>query len=74
MIIAKSISVNGFLCWQLASKWGESFYREVPTLVKEGKLKYQEDRSYGIESVGEAFLQISTGANKGKKVIIVAED
>ncbi|KAI0315715.1 alcohol dehydrogenase [Amylostereum chailletii] len=73
-IISKQISVNGFLVWHLAPKWAESYYREVPLLIKEGKLKFEEDRSYGLESVGEGFLQISTGENKGKKVIIVAED
>lgn len=73
-IVANQISIHGFRVGALASKWAESYHREVPRLIKEGKLKVKEDRSYGLESVGEAFLHISTGGNKGKKVIIVAED
>ncbi|KAI0319232.1 alcohol dehydrogenase [Amylostereum chailletii] len=73
-IVANQISIHGFRVGALASKWAELYYREVPRLLKDGKLKPEEDRSYGLENVGEAFLQISTGDNKGKKVVIVAED
>lgn len=55
-------------------EWGSSFYEEVPKLVNDGKLKYQEDRSYGLDTIGEAFLQVQTGRNRGKKVVIVAEE
>ena len=55
-------------------QYRESFYRDMPALVAAGKIKYTEDRSTGLESVGEAILSVQKGTNTGKKVIIVADD
>ena len=46
----------------------------MPAKVASGKLKYLEDHSYGLESVGEAILAIQSGTNYGKKVVIIAQD
>ncbi|KAI0035812.1 alcohol dehydrogenase [Vararia minispora EC-137] len=73
-IIGKQISVNGFLVFDLVPKWGKQFYEEMPRLVKEGKIKFQEDRSYGLDQIGEAFVAVQKGTNNGKKVVVVAED
>jgi len=73
-IVGKQISMNGFLCNTLMERWGEPFFEEMPRLVREGKIKYQEDRSYGLDKVGDAFIEVQTGKNHGKKVVIVAED
>ena len=55
-------------------KYRERFYQEMPAKVASGKMKYLEDRSYGLESVGEAILAVQNGTNYGKKVAIVAQD
>ena len=73
MIVTKQLELRGFIVGGLAH-WRQSFYDEMPKLVVEGKIKYQEDRSYGLDKIGEAFLEVQTGGNKGKKVVIVAED
>ena len=72
-IVAKEISLHGFLWAHLVPLYSKQFFDEIPKLVREGKMKYQEDRSYGLEKVGEALLEVHTGANRGKKVVVVAE-
>lgn len=66
--------MHGFLWASLLPRYNKQFFEEMPKLVREGKIKYQEDRSYGLEKVGEALLQVYSGANHGKKVVIVADD
>lgn len=46
----------------------------MPAKIASGEMKYLEDRSYGLESVGDAILAVQKGTNFGKKVVIVAED
>ncbi|EPS93579.1 hypothetical protein FOMPIDRAFT_1055850, partial [Fomitopsis schrenkii] len=51
----------------------EQFYKEIPAAVASGVIKYSEDRSRGLESVGEAIIAVQKGTNNGKKVIVVAD-
>lgn len=73
-IFSKSLSLHGFTVSVLHDKYVERFYAEVPQLVAAGKIKYQEDVSKGLESVGDAILDVQKGRNKGKKVVVVAEE
>ena len=68
------MSINGFLEWFLADKWSDAFYAEIPEKIASGQIKYREERTYGLESVGEALRKIQMGENVGKSVIVVAED
>ncbi|KAH9922751.1 uncharacterized protein B0H18DRAFT_1183469 [Fomitopsis serialis] len=72
-IFAKSLTLYGFTVSPLHDKYSDRFYNEVPQMVKEGKIKFTEDVSRGLESTGEAILDVQKGRNKGKKVILVAE-
>ncbi|KAI0319686.1 alcohol dehydrogenase [Amylostereum chailletii] len=69
-----SLTISGLLVFRLAHKYEKEFYETLPRLVKDGTLKHQEDISHGLENVGQGLLDITTGANKGKKVIIVAKE
>ena len=73
-IFAKSLSLHGFTVRVLHDKYAERFYAEVPLMVKAEKIKYQEDVSIGLESTGEAILEVQQGRNKGKKVVVVTEE
>ena len=55
-------------------QYREQFYKEFPAAVASGALKYSEDRTLGLEGVGEAIVAVQKGTNKGKKVIVVAEE
>ena len=59
---------------RLRAKYEAEFYREVPKLVSSGKLKYTEHITKGLENTGQAILDILTGGNTGKSIILVAEE
>ncbi|KZT65250.1 alcohol dehydrogenase [Daedalea quercina L-15889] len=73
-IFAKSLTLYGFTVAILRDKYIDRFYNEVPRMVAEGKIKFKEDASHGLESAGEAILEVQKGRNKGKKLILVAEE
>ncbi|KAL0576962.1 hypothetical protein V5O48_005033 [Marasmius crinis-equi] len=73
-IFGRSLHIHGFLVFDLAPKWQDEFYKVVPPLVAKGELKHREDITKGLEHTGDALLQVQSGKNFGKKVILVAED
>jgi len=74
LIVGKELQISGFIVHNLHYKYLEAFYREVPSMVARGEIKYLEDITQGLENAGEAILDVQTGKNKGKSVILVAEE
>jgi len=73
-IIGKSLTFHGFVVFRLEPKWNDEFFKTVPPLVASGKIKYREDVSQGLESVGDVILAVQKGTNKAKAIIHVADD
>lgn len=73
-IVTKEISINGFLITHRGATYRDQFYKEVPKLIKEGKIKYKEDITRGLENAGQALLDQQQGKNFGKTVILVASE
>ncbi|KAI0826167.1 alcohol dehydrogenase [Irpex lacteus] len=74
MVVWREIKIFGFLAGTLLPKYADEFYAEVPGLVKGGNLKYLEDRMMGLENAGNAIESMQRGMNKGKSVVVVAEE
>ncbi|KAJ7710445.1 hypothetical protein B0H17DRAFT_1027083 [Mycena rosella] len=72
-VYTKSLTISGVAILRLA-QYDAEFFAEVPRALVSGILKYLEDVSYGLDSVGDALLAVQTGANKGKAVVVVAEE
>ncbi|KAI0051514.1 alcohol dehydrogenase [Auriscalpium vulgare] len=72
-IIKKEIAINGFFFGSLLPKWGADFEREMPPLVKEGAIKFQEDAVRGLEHAGQSLADVQRGTVLGKRVVIVAD-
>jgi NADPH-dependent curcumin reductase CurA len=89
-VVAKSLSINGFIVNRLRTNYEDEFYRTVPAQIAAGKLKYnplprwhililmsclryQEHKYQGLESAGQALLDVQTGKNTGKAIIVVAD-
>ncbi|KAJ6490835.1 NAD-P-binding protein [Mycena sanguinolenta] len=73
-LVAKSLIMSGIHIFRLHYKYEKAFYEVIPTALASGKLKYYEDVSRGLETVGEVILSVQKGTNKGKAVVIVAEE
>jgi NADPH-dependent curcumin reductase CurA len=45
-----------------------------PKLIQDGKIEYTEEITRGLENMGEAILLQQQGKNKGKSVVVVADE
>jgi NADPH-dependent curcumin reductase CurA len=70
-LIVKRALVRGFLILDYASRFGEGL-KQMAQWLKEGKLKYREQFTEGIESAPRAFLGMLRGENTGKQLVRVA--
>ena len=68
------LTVQGLLYNVLRPQYEDEFYATVPQLVKDGAIKYREDISNGLETVGQALNDVGSGKNFGKRVVVVAEN
>ncbi|KAL0961263.1 hypothetical protein HGRIS_006226 [Hohenbuehelia grisea] len=73
-VIAKRLSINGFLVFDLLPKYGDEFYQTVPAMIARGEIKFLEDKKQGLDKVGEAIYEVQSGKNHGKSVIVVADN
>jgi hypothetical protein len=75
LAIGKSLSINGFIVSSLATAEEQKvFYKEYQPLVEQGKIKFQETRTQGLEKAADALLGMFKGENKGKTIVVVSEE
>ncbi|KAJ7673815.1 hypothetical protein DFH06DRAFT_1035955 [Mycena polygramma] len=72
--VAKSLTINGVLVFRLQPKYNAEFYETIPPLLASGELKYTEEVSRGLETVGDAILRVQKGQNTAKAVVVVADE
>ena len=58
----------------LESKYADEFFRTFPARVARGEIKYKEHRVDGLEHAGQAILDVQSGKNTGKMVVVVADE
>ena len=73
VVLAKRLTVHGLLVGDWEARYGDEFYKTMPKLVKEGKIKYREHITRGLENADKAFLEILKGDNNGKAVVILED-
>ena len=54
-------------------EWPEAT-KELSNWIQEGKIKYRETVSEGLESAPQALRDVLSGKNFGKQVVKVAEE
>lgn len=72
MILVNRLAVTGFIILDHWEKF-PAFMAEVAPLVREGRLRYREDVTEGLEKAPAAFLRMLEGGNLGKTLVKVAE-
>lgn len=74
-ILAKSITMNGFIVSNLIAEQGlKSFNDEYLPLVRERKVTQREQKTIGLENLAKGFVELLKGENKGKAIIIVVDE
>jgi NADPH-dependent curcumin reductase CurA len=72
-VIQKRIRFEGFIVSDDAPKYAMPCIKAFTKLLVEGRLKYKEDVTVGIEKTAQAFVDMLQGKNFGKAVVKVAD-
>ena len=72
-ILTKRLTFRGFIVSDFASRHGD-FLHDMSGWVREGKVKYKEFVTEGLESAPGAFIGLLKGANFGKQLVRVGPD
>ena len=67
-LLINQARMEGFLVFSFQAKYEEGRAR-LAQWIREGKLKYREDITDGIENAPEQFVELMRGHNFGKKLI-----
>jgi hypothetical protein len=67
-VLVKRARISGFLVFDYAHRYEEAVAR-LAQWVREGKLRYREDISEGIEHCPGAIAELYRGDNLGKRII-----
>ena len=73
-IVSKELQIHGFIVNSLRDKYVEEFYSKFTNRVAQGEIKYVEYFVKGLENAGQGILDVQTGKNFGKCVVVVAEE
>ncbi|KAI0750190.1 NAD(P)-binding protein [Daedaleopsis nitida] len=73
-LLWREITFHGFLAASYMAKYDAEFYGTFPALVASGKLQHREHLVRGLENAGQALVDVLSGQNVGKMVIVVADD
>jgi len=72
-VLTKRLTIRGFIVSDFASRH-DDFLREMSGWVREGKVKYREFVTEGLDNAPAAFMGLLKGANFGKQLVQVGPD
>jgi NADPH-dependent curcumin reductase CurA len=72
-VLTKRLTIRGFIVSDFAARRGD-FLRDMSAWVRDGKVKYKEYVTEGLENAPEAFMGLLKGANFGKQLVRVGPD
>ncbi len=72
-VLVKRLTVRGFIVWDFAAQYPD-FLLDVSGWLREGRVKYREDITDGLENAPRELIGLLKGKNFGKKVIRVGAD
>jgi len=72
-VISKRIRIEGFIVSDEMNKYAVDATKAFGSLLREGKLKYRETVTDGIENTPRALVEMLQGKNFGKAVVKVAD-
>ena len=72
-ILAKRLTFRGFLVFDYGSQFGD-FITDMSGWLRDGRVKYREDITDGLENAPRELVGLLKGENFGKKIIRVSPD
>ena len=72
-VIIKRAVMKGLVVYDYEDRRQE-FFELVAPWVREGKIKYKEDRAEGIENTGAHFERLMSGQNFGKALVVIGPE
>jgi hypothetical protein len=72
-VLTKRLTIRGFIVSDFAARRAD-FLRDMSEWVREGKVKYREFVTEGLDSAPSAFMGLLKGANFGKQLVRVGPD
>ena len=72
-VLTKRLTSRGFIVSDFASRHGD-FLKDMSAWVRDGKVKYKEHVTEGLENAPDAFMGLLKGANFGKQLVRVGPD
>jgi NADPH-dependent curcumin reductase len=72
-VLTKRLTFRGFIVSDFAARH-DDFLRDMSQWVREGKMKYKEFVTDGLDSAPGAFIGLLKGANFGKQLVRVGPD
>jgi NADPH-dependent curcumin reductase CurA len=72
-ILNHRLTVRGFLLRDHAHRRAP-FMRDVSRWYQEGRIRYRQDVSHGIDAAPEAFIRLLNGRNFGKSLVQVGDE
>ncbi len=71
-VLTKSLTMRGFINYEFAAEHYGAFLDEVGAGIRDGRIRYREDVTDGLENAPTAFLGMLEGKNFGKALVRVA--
>jgi NADPH-dependent curcumin reductase CurA len=72
-VLSKRLTIRGFIVSDFTARHGD-FLRDMASWVREGRVKYKEFVTEGLENAPAAFIGLFKGANFGKQLVRVGSD
>jgi NADPH-dependent curcumin reductase CurA len=71
-ILRRSLLVRGFINYEFAEEHYPAFLTTVAKAIADGKIRYREDITEGLENAPAAFMAMLKGGNFGKALVKIA--
>jgi NADPH-dependent curcumin reductase len=71
-VLSKSLTLRGYINYDFATEHYPAFLRTVTPAIADGRIRYREDVTDGLENAPAAFIGMLQGRNFGKVLVRVA--
>ncbi len=71
-VLTKSLTLRGFINVEFAAEHYPAFLKTVSASIADGRIRYREDITDGLENAPTAFIGMLEGRNFGKALVRVA--